>query len=175
MIGLAKGVSQHPRVRLFEQTRVERITSEGTSACLETGQGRVQARHVFLAINALAPQFVPALEPGLRAERGQVLVTEPLARRPCRGSFGTAMAWWREIAEPNGCWRLLFGGGRTRESSDSLFRQFDSAGQPHPKLEREGFRRSMAGSEPSAFPSSRTGASIVSRETTNLALHSSSP
>lgn len=49
------------------------------------------------------------------------------------------MAWWREIVEPDGRWRLLFGGGRTRESPDSLFRQFDSAGQPHPKLEREGF------------------------------------
>ena len=139
VIGLARGVSQHPRVRLFEQTRVERITSEKSNACLETRQGRVQARHVFLATNALAPQFVPALEPGLRAERGQVLVTEPLAQRPCHGSFGTAMAWWREIVEPDGRWRLLFGGGRTRESSDSLFRQFDQAGQPHPKLEREGF------------------------------------
>ncbi|MBM4005629.1 MAG: hypothetical protein FJ295_20460 [Planctomycetes bacterium] len=37
-----------------------------------------------------------------RAERRQVLVTEPLAQRPCRGSFGTAMAWWREISEPDG-------------------------------------------------------------------------
>lgn len=139
VIGLARGVSRLPHVRLFEQTRVERITSEGTSACVVTRQGRVHARHVFLAINALAPQFVPALEPGLRAERGQVLVTEPLPRRPCRGSFGTAMAWWREIVEPDGRWRLLFGGGRTRESPDSLFRQFDLVGQPHPKLEREGF------------------------------------
>lgn len=139
VIGLARGISQHPHVRLFERTRVERITSEGTCVCLDTRQGRVQVRRVFLAINALAPQFVPALEPGLRAERGQVLVTEPLAHRPCRGSFGTAMAWWREIAESDGRWRLLFGGGRTRESPDSLFRQFDRAGQPHPKLEREGF------------------------------------
>lgn len=143
VIGLARGVSQHPRVRLFEQTRVERITSAGSSACLETPKGRVQARHVFLAVNALAPQFVPPLEPGLRAERGQVLVTEPLAQRPCRGSFGTAMAWWREISEPDGRWRLLFGGGRTRESPDSLFRQFDAKRRPHPKLEREGFSPSL--------------------------------
>lgn len=137
--GLARGVSRVPGVRLFEQSRVRRIGEDGTGAFLETAKGRVTARHLFLAVNALAPQFVPQLESGLRAERGQVLTTEPLTIRPCRGSFGTAMAWWREIPERDGRYRLLFGGGRTRDTADSLFRQFDASGRPHPQLEKEGF------------------------------------
>ncbi|MBP89747.1 MAG: hypothetical protein CMJ64_24085 [Planctomycetaceae bacterium] len=56
----------------------------------------------------------------MHAERRQVLVTEPLAGRPCRGSFGTNLAWWREIIEPDGRFRFLFGGGRERDEPDSL-------------------------------------------------------
>lgn len=143
ILGLARGVSSHPRVQFYGQTRLHQIVAQGNSAQVITAHGHVSARYVFLALNALAPQFVPQLEPGLRAERGQVLVTEPLAERPCQGSFGTAMAWWREIIEPDGRYRLLFGGGRRREEPDSLFHQFDQDGRPHPKLEREGFRPSI--------------------------------
>lgn len=64
--------------------------------------------------------------------------------RPCEGSFGTTMAWWREIAEPSGGFRLLFGGGRLREEPDSLFPQFRPDGAPHPLLEDEGFSSSTA-------------------------------
>jgi glycine/D-amino acid oxidase-like deaminating enzyme len=99
---------------------------------------------VFLATNALAPQFVPPLAGAVRAERGQVLVTEPLRERPSRGSYGTFMAWWREIPEPDGRWRLLFGGGRRRDEPDSLFRQFDERGRTDVDLEREGFSHSDA-------------------------------
>jgi len=99
---------------------------------------------VFLSTNALVPQFIPELECPLRAERGQVLVTGVLPERPCRGSFATSLAWWREIEEEDGQYRLLFGGGRTREEPDSLFAQFDRHGQPHPRLESEGFRPSIA-------------------------------
>lgn len=66
-------------------------------------------------------------------------------------------AWWKEIPEPDGRWRLLFGGCRWRQhpKDDSLFPQFAdgdpltgrppaeaTAGaprQPHPRLEAEGF------------------------------------
>jgi gamma-glutamylputrescine oxidase len=142
--GLARGIAQRPGVQLFEQARVVQVERNGTGAIARLTNGRtVEARHIFLAVNALAPQFVRSLEPALRAERGQVLVTAPLVDRPCRGSFGTALAWWREIVEADGRWRLLFGGGRTRETPDSLFAQFEADGSPSERLETEGFRPSV--------------------------------
>jgi len=137
--GLALGISRDRHIRVVEHTRVHAVVPDGSAVKVAARQGSVRASHVFLATNALAPQFVPRLEPRLRAERGQALVTEPLPVRPCRGSFGTSMAWWREIIEPDGRFRLLFGGGRTRDTPDSLFRQFDAQGKPHPELERGGF------------------------------------
>ncbi|MSP14683.1 MAG: FAD-binding oxidoreductase [Chloroflexi bacterium] len=144
IVGLAQGVARDKHISLYEYSRVRSITPDGSSSPsaavrIVTDHGNVTTPHVFLATNALVPQFVPSLEPGLRAERGQAFVTELLAERPCTGSFGTAMAWWREIIEPGGRFRLLFGGGRKREEPDSLFPQYNRAGQPHPKLEPEGF------------------------------------
>lgn len=144
LIGLAGAIAQQPHVSLYEGSRVRSIKREGETVRVETDTGAVSAVRVFLALNALTPQFVPQLESRLRAERGQVFVTEPLTERPCTGSFGTAMAWWREIEEPNGRFRLLFGGGREREEPDSLFPQFTNDRQPHPQLESEGFRPSVA-------------------------------
>lgn len=137
--GLALGISRKPGIALFERSRVEAIEPDSSRVRLATATGTVRAAHVFLVTNALAPQHVPVLETSLRAERGQVFVTEPLPAAPCRGSFATTMAWWREIPERGG-WRLLFGGGRRRDEPDSLFRQFDASGRPHPKLEGEGSR-----------------------------------
>jgi glycine/D-amino acid oxidase-like deaminating enzyme len=114
----------------------------GKAVRLETSAHPVEASAVFLATNALAPQFVPAYERALRAERGQVRVTAPVPDRPCRGSFGTAMAWWREIPLADGRFRLLFGGGRTRDEPDSLFPQF-RGGRTHPQLESGGFSPSV--------------------------------
>jgi len=144
VLGLAQGVARLPGVTLYEQTRVQRIVRQDTVTQVITPQATVSAPLVFLALNALAPQQVPDLEPSLRAERGQVIVTEPLSTRPCNGGYGTAMAWWREIIEPQGRFRLLFGGGRKREEPDSLFPQFTAAGRPHPLLESEGFSPSLA-------------------------------
>lgn len=144
VVGLAQAVGRSHRVRLFEQTRVLRIENGTTSVAIVTPHGTVSAQRVFLLTNALVPQHVPLLAGGMRAERGQVFVTEPLTQRPCVGSFGTAMAWWREILEADGRFRLLFGGGRRRDEPDSLFRQFDGQGKPHPKLESEGFSPSVA-------------------------------
>lgn len=142
--GLARGIARRPGVQLWERTRIVKIEKCGSGAVARAANGHtVRARHIFLAVNALAPQFVRSLEPALRAERGQVLVTAPLDDRPCQGSFGTAMAWWREIIEPGGRWRLLFGGGRTRETPDSLFPQFDAEGRPNERLERDGFHPSV--------------------------------
>jgi gamma-glutamylputrescine oxidase len=144
VIGLAQGVARLPTVQLFEETRVQQIVRQGEVSQVVTARGTVRAPLVFLALNALAPQQVPDLEASLRAERGQVIVTEPLATRPCTGGYGTAMAWWREISEGDGRFRLLFGGGRKREEPDSLFPQFTADGRPHPLLEGEGFRPSLA-------------------------------
>lgn len=144
VVGLAHGVASLPTVTLFEASRVQRIVRRGAVSEVSTAQAKVSAPLVFLALNALAPQQVPARERSLRAERGQVFVTEPLAERPCVGGFGTAMAWWREIPAGDGRYRLLFGGGRKREEPDSLFHQFTPDGQPHPLLETEGFSPSVA-------------------------------
>jgi len=141
-VGLAQHVARLAGVSIAEGVRVHRVTRVGSGVELETSVAPVRAGVVFLATNALAPQFVPRLASALRAERGQVFVTAPLPERPCRGSFGTALAWWREIPLPDGRWRLLFGGGRTREEPDSLFPQFTPQGAPHPGLEREGFSAS---------------------------------
>ncbi len=139
VVGLARGISQRPEVSLFEETRAQRIEVCDSSVRLHTSGGIVTAERVFLATNALVPQLVPALEPSLRAERGQVFVTEPLAERPCTGCCGGPLAWWREIIEDDGRFRLLFGGGRMRDEPDSLFPQFTKSGAPNPQLESEGF------------------------------------
>ena len=144
VVGLAQGVTRWPTVALFEDSRVQRIVRRGAVSEVITAQAKVSAPLVFLALNALAPQQVPERERSLRAERGQVFVTEPLATRPCIGGFGTAMAWWREIPEGAGRYRLLFGGGRKRDEPDSLFPQFTANGQPHPLLETAGFSPSVA-------------------------------
>ena len=144
VLGLAEGVNRLTNVKLFENSRVVSMEREGDSVRLATGKGVVLAQHVFLATNAWVPQLIPDLDTRLRAERGQVLVTEPMAKRPCRGTFGTTMAWWRDVAEPDGRYRLLFGGGRRRDEPDSLFPQYTDDGQPDPRLEGEGFSPSVA-------------------------------
>ena len=141
--GLARGISQLENVRLFEETRAQRIEFQGNTVQVHTPGGVVTAERAFLATNALVPQLVPKLERGLRAERGQVFVTEPLAERPCRGCFGSSLAWWREVVEGDGRYRLLFGGGRARDEPDSLFPQFTESGDPHPHLTSEGFSPSI--------------------------------
>lgn len=144
VIGLAQGVARQASVRLFENSRVSGIERRGDITEVRVGGRTVRASLVFMGLNALAPQWVPFLDSALRAERGQVLVTEPLPDRPCTGSFGTAMAWWREIEEPDGRFRLLFGGGRVRDEPDSLFHQFTADGRPNNKLETDGFSPSLA-------------------------------
>lgn len=143
--GIASGVARSPHVRLHDQTRVIDIVPDGASAAKVITQfGVVRARHVFLLTNALVAQFVRRFEHDIRAERGQVLVTEPLKDPPCRGSYGAPMAWWREIREPDGRWRLLLGGARKRDEPDSLFRQYDESGSRDTQIEREGFSASEA-------------------------------
>ena len=110
------------------------IERRGGDHLVRTPRGEVASHHLFVATNALAPQLLPGLTGSLRAERGQVLVTEPLAARPCRGCFGGGLAWWRDIREADGRWRLLFGGARRRDEPDSLFRQYGSNGKPNPRL-----------------------------------------
>lgn len=142
VVGLAEAVSALPRVTLYHRSPVESIRTAGNETSLLVNGFELRTRLVFLSTNALVPQFIPDLARPLRAERGQVFVTEPMLERPCRGSFGTAMAWWREILEHDGRFRLLFGGGRTRDEPDSLFPQFADSGHPNPRLSTDGFRPS---------------------------------
>jgi glycine/D-amino acid oxidase-like deaminating enzyme len=144
VVGLARGISRLPGVKIFEGVRVRGIARSGNSVRLETSSHPVEASAVFLETNAWAPQLVPSLERALRAERGQVRVTAPLSDRPCCGSFGTMLAWWREVTLPDGRFRLLFGGGRDRDEPDSLLPQFRADGSPHPQLEKAGFAPSVA-------------------------------
>lgn len=95
--GWPKGWARLSTVTVYEGSRVQRIVRRGAVSEVITAQAKVSAPLVFLALNALAPQQVPDRERSLRAERGQVFVTEPLATQPCIGGFGTAMAWWRKF------------------------------------------------------------------------------
>ena len=132
--GLGAAVSRLSGVRLFEGSPVLSIEESGGDHLVRTPRGEVRSRHLFVAANALAPQLLPELTCSLRAERGQVLVTEPLAARPCRGCFGGGLAWWRDIREADGRYRLLFGGARRRDEPDSLFKQYGTDGRRNSRL-----------------------------------------
>ena len=146
VIGLGGAVARSPRVRIFEQSPVVEIeSSPGAGAHLvRTARGSVSASHLCLATNALVPQLLPALTGTLRAERGQVLVTAPLAARPCRGCFSSGLAWWRDIRERDGSYRLLFGGGRVRDEPDSLFPQYAADGRRNRRIASAGFSPTVA-------------------------------
>ena len=139
VVSLARAVADLPNVEVYEQARVHQIEPQGSGLKVTCATGAISCRSACIGTNAVAPQIFPELADALRAERGQIFVTALLSERPCKGAFGTEMAWWREIIEPQGRFRLLFGGGRQREEPDSLFRQFTASGASHPKLESEGF------------------------------------
>ena len=168
LFGLAKGVGATPGVALYENSRVIEIEELGHGGRdggvrLVTASGHsVQARHGIIATNACVPQFAPWLADALRAERGQMAVTEPLLERPCVGCGGCSgvpgegdedivPTAWKDIPEPDGRWRLMVTGCRWREhpTNDSIFPQFSSSSKrgvgyqqyapaPHPRLESEG-------------------------------------
>jgi gamma-glutamylputrescine oxidase len=87
VVGLAVGVARHPKLRIYEGCRVRSIERQGAATRVATSAGNVTAPVVFLATNALVPQDVPALTRALRAERGQVFVTEVLPRAAMPGQF----------------------------------------------------------------------------------------
>ena len=146
VLGLGSAVARSPRVRIFEQSPVVEIESpaDGGAHLVRTPRGSVCAAHLCLATNALVPQLLPALTGTLRAERGQVLVTAPLAERPCRGCFSSGLAWWRDIRERDGSYRLLFGGGRVRDEPDSLFPQYAADGRRNRRIASAGFSPTVA-------------------------------
>ena len=146
VVGLGAAVARSPAVRIFEASPVVAIESTGAGAAhlVRTPHGTVSAAHLCVATNALVPQLLPALTGTLRAERGQVLVTAPLPERPCRGCFAAGTAWWREIREADGRYRLLFGGGRTRDEPDSLFPQYAANGRRNGRIGSAGFRPTVA-------------------------------
>lgn len=142
VIGLGAAVAREASV--FEGSPVISLARDGNVHKVCTPHGVVRAEHLFIATNALVPQLLPALTTTLRAERGQVLVTEPLPTRPCSGCYSAGIAWWRDIREADGRYRLLFGGGRFRDDADSLFVQYRSDGRRNPRLATAGFSPSVA-------------------------------
>ena len=146
VVGLGAAVARSPRVRIFEESPVAAIEPPdgGGPHRVRTARGSVTAGHLCVATNALVPQLLPALTPAFRAERGQVLVTAPLDERPCRGCFAAGQAWWREIREADGRYRLLFGGCRDRDEPDSLFPQYGAGGRRSGRIASAGFRPTVA-------------------------------
>ena len=140
--GLGRAVARLGGAALYERTPVRRIEGAPGALTVHTAAGRIACAHVVLAANALAPQLLPALAERLSAERGQVLVTAPLPARPCVGCFGTQEAWWRDIREPDGRYRLLFGGARRRDQEQ--LKQFTADGRRNPALARHGLRLTAA-------------------------------
>ena len=153
LFGLARGVGAIDGVEIWEHARVVSIADRSDGVTLTTATGRtVAAAHGFIATNACVPQFVPRLADCLRAERGQMAVTEPLDRRACVGCAGvsgigvdTPPTAYKDIPEPDGRWRLMVTGCRWREHerNDSIFPQFSADGSPHPRLESEGMAPSQ--------------------------------
>ena len=140
VVGLGVAVARSPNILLFERSPVVAVDTHQGRHVVRTPHGSVEAEHLFIATNALVPQLLPALQHNLRAERGQVLVTEPMEARPCSGCYSAGVAWWREIMESDGRYRLLFGGGRFRDEPDSLFKQYGANGRRNPRLATAGFR-----------------------------------
>ncbi len=146
VVGLGAAVTRSPRVRIFERSPVAALesTGSGDAHLLRTPRGTVSADHLCVATNALVPQLLPALTGTLRAERGQVLVTAPGSERPCRGCFAAGTAWWRDVRDADGRYRLLFGGGRSRDEPDSLFPQYAAGGHRNRRIGTAGFRPTLA-------------------------------
>jgi len=142
VVGLGRAVSRLSGAKIFERTMVERITGDVGSVIVHTLAGSISCSHVILATNALAPHILPDLAEQIRAERGQVLVTVPMEKRPCVGCFGTQEAWWRDIREPDGRFRLLFGGARRRDQEVML--PFTTQGRKNPALTRHGLLPTVA-------------------------------
>lgn len=140
--GLGRTVAGFRGSSIFEHSPVRLIAGDPGSVIVQTASGRISCSHVVLAANALAPQLLPALAERLSAERGQVIVTEPLTLRPCVGCFMTQEAWWRDIRETDGKYRLLFGGARGRDQEK--LRQFSTDGRRNPALSRHGYRTTIA-------------------------------
>ena len=89
LFGLARGVGDQPLVSICERTRVTEIMEDPAGKVVAKANNHtVSATRCLVATNALAPQFANRLARSLRAERGQVAVTEPLDIRPVHGCGG---------------------------------------------------------------------------------------
>eukprot|EP01052_Picozoa_sp_SAG31_P077552 SAG31_NODE_36934_length_309_cov_0.685714_1_plen_74_part_01 len=65
-------------ITLYEKSRVIEINDTAAGVELITSSGHsVKTKHAIIATNACVPQFAPWLASALRAERGQMAVTEP--------------------------------------------------------------------------------------------------
>jgi glycine/D-amino acid oxidase-like deaminating enzyme len=96
--------------RLFMNSPLASAWWTGSAWEARVGAGLARARTLVIATNAYAPQLCPALTPLIAPRRGQMLVTEPLARAvatcPTYAQWG--YQYWRQL--PDG--RLMIGGWR---------------------------------------------------------------
>lgn len=100
--------------RIFERTRVERITADGKGHRVTTPGGEVHAEHVVIAGGGYLSRLVPALERAILPIATYVMATEPLGERlhalvPSRAAiYDTRFAfdYYRKLNDT----RLLWGG-----------------------------------------------------------------
>ena len=84
--GLAQAAQRHG-ARVYTNTEVTGISSDGAGVHVETSRGTVQAGAAVVAVNAWTDQLVPQLAGVITPVRGQILAYEP-----CAPVFSTGMA-----------------------------------------------------------------------------------
>ena len=129
-LGLARAASA-AGVRIFEDSQVTRLdmaAQAGTDNVAHTGGGRVRARHLLIAGNALLGQLVPALARKLMAVGTYIATTEVLGAERARALITNNAAvadinWVLDYFRRSADHRLLFGGRVSYSGVDP----FDSA------------------------------------------------
>jgi gamma-glutamylputrescine oxidase len=115
-LGLARAASEAGG-RIFERSRVLRIC-EGRGPTAETAEGRIEARHLVLAMNGHLGKLEPRLAGRIMPLNNFMVATEPLAEARARSLIRDDVAvfdtkfvldYFRLSADR----RLLFGGGES--------------------------------------------------------------
>ena len=116
VLGMA-GAAARSGVRIFEESRVERI-EWGCPARVSTACGVVEAGYVVLAGNAYIDRLEPRIESRIMPIVNHVLATEPLGERRARSLIpsGACVHSTKFVVDYYRCTsdhRLLFGGGES--------------------------------------------------------------
>ena len=116
VLGMA-GAAEQAGVRIFEDSRVERI-GWGSPSRVSTAMGVVEARFVVLAGNAYLGRLEPRIESRIMPIVNHLLATEPLGEDRARALIpsGACVHSTKFVVDYYRCaadHRLLFGGGET--------------------------------------------------------------